>query len=273
MNYKIILISTALLILSCETKQKISYPEFYNRYRELTGSLNKKSIDTIISEFDELEDLVKNVPSSYYFGFARFCAEEGKCDAAANYLKLALINGQEYGKGIGAYKTIVPCPEEIELVLNEESKIHNQNFNFTYKRLIDSIYTIDQNARNKQEFERVKVIDSLNMLTILREIELNGFPSAKNIGHASAWNAFIVLLHMDRDKNNEVLKPILDKALSEGEIWPRGYAWIVDRRRAWGDEKLEPYYYHMPSKKYDSFSLERINEINRRRDSIGLEPK
>lgn len=77
----------------------------------------------------------------------------------------------------------------------------------------------------------------------------------------------------DRDNQNEIFKPILDEAYNSGQLWPRGYAWIVDRRRAWGDEELEPYYDHMPSKKYDNFNMEQINEVNRRRDSIGLGPK
>lgn len=56
-------------------------------------------------------------------------------------------------------------------------------------------------------------------------------------------------------------------------LWPNGYAWIVDRRRSWGEYELEPYYYHMPSQNYSSFSEEQKKIIDMRRDSLGLRPK
>lgn len=263
----------SVVILSCQTDTEIAYPEYYRNFNKINEYLNSGDIEIAITKFDSLSAKIPHVPSSHFFKIARICSENNLCDLSAKYLKKSLQNGQEYGMGIGTYKTIELCSKEIETVLKMEAQIHKQNFNMKYKSQIDSMFNADQKARTESDYETMKVVDSMNMLTLLNQIEEYGYPGEKLIGHESAFNAFIMLLHMDRDKQNKVFKPILDEAYNNGQLWPRGYAWIVDRRRAWGDEKLEPYYYHMPSKKYDSFNREQINEVNRRRDSIGLGPK
>jgi len=263
----------SLVILSCQNEEQITYPEYYRNFNKISEYLNSGQIEIAIAKFDSLSAKIPHVPSSHLFKMSRICSENNLCDLSAKYLKKSIKNGKEYGKGIGQYKTIDQCSKEIESVLKMESEIHKQKFNFYYKAQIDSMFQADQKARNESDYETLKVVDSLNMLTLMNQIEKYGYPGEKSIGHESAFNAFIMLLHMDRDKQNKIFKPILDEAYNSGQLWPRGYAWIVDRRRAWGDEELEPYYYHMPSKKYDNFNMEQINEVNRRRDSIGLEPK
>ena len=273
---KILLYFTILttFFTSCKGEDpNISYPEFYKGYHEINTLINNDQLKVAMVKFDSLSTRVPHVPSSYYFRMARACAEKGKCKQAALYLKESLINGQEYGKGVGLHKTIELCQDEINNVLSTEIEIHKEHFNFEYKALIDSMLVYDQKARNESNYEQVRIVDSLNMNTLLLNIEKYGYPSEMLIGHESAFNAFILILHMDRDKGNKIFGPILWKAYHNGQIWPRGLAWIVDRRRSWSDNRLEPYYYHMPSKKFDDLSFEQLEEINRRRDSIGLKPK
>ncbi len=262
-----------LLFLSCQKLEQITYPEYYRNFQQVEQYLDSNEIELAVSKFDSISNKIPHLPSSDLFKMARMCANNNYCDLAVKYLKQSLINGQEYGKGIGPYKIIEGCKNEIAQILLQESEIHKHQFNYKYKSQIDSMFQADQKARIESDFEKVRVIDSMNMINLLSYINELGYPSEKLIGHASAQNAFVMLLHMDRDKNNKIFKPILDKAYNEGQIWPRGYAWIIDRRRAWGEEKLEPYYYHMPSKEFENYSKEQINEINIRRDSIGLEPK
>lgn len=262
-----------LFVFGCQKQQLISYPEYYREYNVVSELLNTGELEIAIAKFDSISSCIPHVPSNHYFKIARSCANHYRCDLAADYLRKSLENGQEYGKGIGAYTTIDLCKSEVNEVLKREEEIHRVNFNYNYKNQIDSMFEVDQKARTEYDGDKMREVDSLNMLTLLQGIEEYGYPGESIIGHASAFNAFIMLLHMDRDKNNEILKPILDKAYDSGQLGPRGYAWIIDRRRAWGSEKLEPYYYHMPSEKYDSFSKEQRQEIDRRRDSIGLGPK
>jgi hypothetical protein len=99
-------------------------------------------------------------------------------------------------------------------------------------------------------------------------IKQYGFPSEKLVKKDAAGSAFMVLLHFDKDSTNTILKPILDKALLEGNISPEKYAWIVDRRLSWGLGK-EQYYYQMPMDT-ENLTPEQIKEVNERRKSIGL---
>lgn len=261
-----------ILIASCQNEEQISYPEYYRGFNEVNMLVNSGDTKKALSIFDDLYKKIPHVPSSHFFKMAKVFAENDLCTISAKYLKKSFQNGYEYAGKTNANKFITDCSFELEEIFEKESEFHELSFNYEYKSQIDSMFKADQKARMESDYESMKTIDSLNMITLLNQIEKMGYPNEKLIGHNSASRAFILILHMDRDKNNKIFKPILDKAYNKGFLHPRSYAWIVDRRRAWGDEELEPYYYHMPSKKYDNFSLEQINEINIRRDSIGLEP-
>lgn len=262
----------SILFTSCHQEENLNYPEYYRNFNEVLEYLKSGKINYAIVKFDSICTKVPHIPSSHLFTMAKRCAEQDLCELSSRYLEKSLESGKEYGKGIGVYKTIDNCKSEINKVLEKESKIHAKQFNYKYKREIDSMFQIEQKAREEIDFDSVRIIDSMNMIKILDQIEEFGYPSEKIIGHESAFNAFIILLHMDRDKNNKVFKPILEKAYNEGHLSPRSYAWIVDRRRVLGNDKLEPYYYHLSSKKFESFNHIQLNEVNRRRDSIGLEP-
>lgn len=177
--------------------------------------------------------------------------------------------------------------------INKGSSINNE-----YRLIIDSLSREDQRVRgnkysdaqqvyykyikdslsNKEADEFIKAqklmtewwrVDSMNIQLLLSLITDYGFPSEKLVGEeAYKRKAFIILLHFDKDQDNSILKPIIDKALLNGEIEPDDYAWIIDRRLTWGQGK-KPYYYHMPFG-LDKLSKEEISEINERRRSIGL---
>lgn len=262
----------SIMIASCQNEEQISYPEYYRSFNQINDHLNSGDIETASNKFDDLSKKITHVPSSHFFKMARTCAENNLCVLSAKYLKKSFQNGYEYSERTNTNKSIINCSLELKEIFEQEKELHKLIFNYEYKSQIDSMFQADQKSRMESDYESMKIIDSLNMQTLLNQIEKVGYPNEKLIGHKSASRAFILILHMDRDRNNEIFKPIIDKAYSEGLLDPKSYAWIVDRRRAWGDKELEPYYYHMPSKKYDNFSLKQINEINKRRDSIGLEP-
>ena len=271
---KLMLLSILILFFgSCKGKKEvISYPDFYRGYNEVKLLIKNDDLKNAINKFDSLCLGVPHVPANCLFRMARACAEKGQCELASKYLERSIENGKEYGKGVGKKEITGNC-EGIKNVLARETEIHQKHFNNEYKAIIDSMVQKDQETRNNSDFEQMRITDSLNMETLLNLINKYGFPNEKTIGEASAFYAFIMLLHMDRDEGNKVFKPILEKAYNEGFLSPTGLAWIVDRRRSWGPQKLEPYYYHMPSKKFDAFTQEQKDEINRRRDSIGLAPK
>lgn len=269
-----LLILQIFLLVSCRTdKDFMTYPEYYREYRDVKYLIENNQLDVAISKFDSLIVSVPHIPSSNLFYVAKECAQREKCQLAAKYLKLSFINGKEYGIGHGKNQKIHNCKDQLADIFAKENKIHQSNFNLEYKKAIQLMIEEDQDARGGSQNLNAVTVDSLNMSKLLELIDKYGYPSEKLIGHSTAFDAFVILLHMDRDEENRIFKPILDKAYNDGYLWPRGLAWIVDRRRNWGPKKMEPYYYHMPSKKYDQFSKEHKLEIDRRRDSIGLEPK
>ncbi len=130
----------------------------------------------------------------------------------------------------------------------------------------------DQVVRKGELDKDMSTVDSLNIEMLLKLIEEKGYPSSKLVGSMVSGNAFIILLHFDSDIGNVKLKSIMGKAFNEGMISPGQFAWIIDRRRNWGPQKLDPYYYQLPTEKYFEMSKEEIDIIDKRRDSIGLKP-
>jgi hypothetical protein len=186
-----------------------------------------------------------------------------------------------------------------DFTTNKITQLHKgDNINNQYRLIIDSLSSEDQRVRdskhsnaqqvyyeyvkdslsNKDADEFIKAqklmtewwrVDSINIQRLLSLIDEYGFPGEKLVGEeAYKREAFIILLHFDKDQDNSILKPIIDKALLNGDIEPDDYAWIIDRRLSWGQGK-KPYYYHMPFG-LDKLSEEDINKINDRRRKIGL---
>jgi hypothetical protein len=273
MRYRFYFLMTFLFgIFSCSDSQtnRITYPEYYKSTTKIFKLMEDGDLDIGILKFDSLIEKIPFVPSSDYFKMAKFCAEKGRCDRALKYLELSFLNGHEYDHSISPLNETSSCRLKVKDLISKESSIHQKYFNFEYKAIIDSMFSVDQNAR-EGKVNDIGDIDSLNFIALLYLIDKFGFPSEYLIGSTSAFNAYILMLHMDKDLDNIKLKPILDNAFDEGYIGPIGYAWIVDRRRIWGPKKIEPYYYHMRSEYYDNLSKNEIIEINRRRDSIGLD--
>ncbi len=259
-------------IYSCISNQneEISYPEYYKSTKNIFRLMEDGDLDIGIQKFDSLIQQIPFVPSYDYFNMAKFCAEKGRCDMALKYLELSFRNGHEYDQAVSSLNETSTCRLKVKDLISKEASIHQKYFNFEYKAMIDSMFTLDQNAREGKA-NNIGDIDSLNFIALLFLIDKFGFPSEYLIGSSSAFNAYIMMLHMDRDLDNIKLEPILDDAFNDGYLDPIGYAWIVDRRRIWGPNKTEPYYYHMRSEHYDNLTKNDIVEINRRRDSIGLD--
>lgn len=259
-------------VFSCSSKQndKITYPEYNKSTKKIFRLMEDGDLDVGIQKFDSLIQKVPFVPSNHSFKMAKFCAENGRCDIAIKYLELSFRNGHEYDQVVNSINQLSSCMLKLKELISKESIIHKKYFNFEYKAIIDSMFMIDQNAREGigKDFGNA---DSINFISLMYLIGKYGFPSERLIGSSSAFNAYIMMLHMDKDLDNIKLKPILDDAFNDGYLGPIGYAWIVDRRRIWGPKKIEPYYYHMTSEYYDNLSKNEIIEINRRRDSIGLD--
>lgn len=235
--------------------------------------------------------------------YAKKMTYENKPDSAIIYYKYAFsLVDYIYTNDLNKAQKLAKKTGDDSLVTFTQNKMDSYYkpdiYNSEYKRLVDSLSIEDQRIRggkytdafavyneyindstsnkNDRKFIEAKVlccehwaVDSTNIAMLLVLIDSFGFPGERRITLGSYNNAFIILLHFDKDTGNIILKPILDKALAEGDLLPRDYAWIVDRRRAWTSKNPQLPYYFMPNG-LDKLSEEEILEINQRRKAIGL---
>lgn len=186
--------------------------------------------------------------------------------------------------------------DSLEIKYREQLSSNNKKVNTVYQKEIVDIFKMDQRVRtnkylkaldyynicntdstfdrNNKKYLQAKLkseewrnTDSTNINKLLDLINRNGFPSESTVGVESAGKAFIILLHFDYDKDNHILKPILDSALMDGGITPRNYAQIVDRRKI--NLNQNPIYYVIPLG-YDNLTEEQKKNVDSVRVKIGL---
>lgn len=173
-----------------------------------------------------------------------------------------------------------------------KTKQAERTINTVYKAKIDSLFKVDQTVvrskpneklrleylqcieKNncdssrmlffKQHFKKQGLVDSTNIAELVRLIGEYGFPSEQRVGGATYEDAMIMLAHYDYDQGNKILQPILYAALKTGDMAPKDYGWIVDRRST-GD----PVYYIIPMGLQEK-SKDEVEAIDQRRQSIGM---
>lgn len=134
-----------------------------------------------------------------------------------------------------------------------------------YKCLNDTTCKATEREKLKSDLSKWWVIDSININKLLTLIKKKGYPDEKSVGTEAAESAFIILLHFDKDTNNHILKPILDEALLKGQILPRDYAFIVDRREIFLGR---PSYYYCVPFGIENLTVEQLAEVEKRRELI-----
>lgn len=262
-----------LVFGSCAAQEEnyISYPSYHRSMNVVSSLIQYNQMESAIYLFDSISSRVPHIPSEDLMRVAVNCGLNDRCELAAKYFELALENGCEHGKEIGAFIILKKCKDVTDVLLDLEDEIHKRHFNYQYKMSIDSMSNKEWNLRQAEDYDLIPKLDSLHMIKLLDLIEQYGFPGEKIIGNISADNAYSIMLHMDQDRGNKILRPILEKAYNDGYLSPYRLASIVDRRRYMGTDKLEPYYnLFFKYKKYESFNSKELDELNRRRDSIGL---
>lgn len=178
--------------------------------------------------------------------------------------------------------------------LKLQIKRQASNINLEYAKKIKELYKLDQAVRGPKQlkirdryisclvskdcdsvvFQKDKQImnnwmktDSINVTSLLKMINIIGFPGERIVGRRAAEDAFYILLHFDKDTSSLILGALLDSALTKGDISPRNYAQIADRRALMSGR--DPVYFSIP------IGVEKLNDIERelidkKRESIFL---
>lgn len=275
-------IAITICLNACKTASD-NYVEYYHLIRESKQHSKENDPYKALEAFDMATKKVQYVHIGNYIYAAAEARKIDSCEIAIHYLSKAIMQGYKYEASHLTEEEFVSrffdCAEgsqsKQDLKNSLISMLNNPDhgINPGLKETLDSLFMIDQKIRlDGYSTDYMKEVDSSNISLLMKLIEKYGFPDERLVGTHTAENIFYVLLHFDSDLDNLILKDKLDDALRQGQISPQKYAWIIDRRLAWGSDQKDPYYYQMPSRKMKDLSVEEIREIDARRYQIGLKP-
>lgn len=145
-----------------------------------------------------------------------------------------------------------------------------KKINIPLRNEIKEMKISDQLYRGKRYSENMKKQDSIDQINQnrLREIfERVGFPNQSLIGNFMVDKSFVdvigILLHTKDDQRVNLFMPKVLEYVKKGEAPPNAYAYMKDQLNLYNGE--EQYY-----GSYDNKTDIPINELNRRRRTIGL---
>lgn len=144
-----------------------------------------------------------------------------------------------------------------------------ERFDKEYIYVLDSLAIEDQKIRGSGPVIYANNInsDSLRTLRLLEVMSHKGFPNQMLVGMKAYGQATLILLHSDFDLHNEMLGTIMLENVMSGNMNPRDYASIIDRRNNYRGEA--PLYYETPIG-YDNLTEHEKEQITLRRRAIGL---
>jgi len=125
-------------------------------------------------------------------------------------------------------------------------KKYNSRVNHDYIKVIDSLHYIDQNiirknrsVKGKYKIEKNSLpenlfeLDKVNWQHLHRLIDSLGFPSEKNVGLDAYNNAWIIIHHNLRLKENEVYHKEIFQSIKDGEYLPEHFCFWYEQFQTW----------------------------------------
>jgi hypothetical protein len=240
------------------------YISYYHLCRKAEKFYKEKKLDSASVAFQQAFNKVDYVHNDYLRTAAMVEKKKGNSEKAKQYLNLI--------------------------------DKHNNSINSVLKRQIDSLGVEDQRVRTNKYYKAIEYFnkckydstlkcdqkklfksksimmdwwetDSLNIIAINKFIKKNGFPGERLVGKNTNLKAMVILLHYDKDTASRIMIDVLNKALMNGDLLPRDYAYIIDRHLYFAGEKQR--YYTI------AFELEKLteqekDEYNKNRASIGI---
>lgn len=266
--------------------------------------LHKQILILFLLFFFALQIKAQNI-NEFYFeaNTARKLANAGKIDSAiATYenafkkVDYVFITYLEKVKRLAELNNDTIRVEKYTRQIIEQSKGTNPKL----KAIIDSLIIVDQKVRtgkssrksryyakciykkrncnvnskrykeSKKWYDNWEKTDSLNTDYLLKLFKQYGFIGEELVGVDRYIDVWVILLHYDRDTNNTVLEPILEKAREEGKILPDEMAMIIDRHL--GNKYTIQKYWTWPciEKEKLQFTEADIPKIIKLRESIGI---
>ncbi|MEM6719225.1 MAG: hypothetical protein AAF611_07935 [Bacteroidota bacterium] len=203
--------------------------------------------------------------------YAELSARKGEHRKAYKLLKHAIINGYSY-ESIQSNSVISELlkkrfQKKLQRNANVFTEKYSKNIDSLLRKEIISMYQLDQDVREDLDYEKMKVVDSINQQKMKRIIKQYGFPNENLIGRSTKNNKTGVTFMLMHFNDIDYFKPILLNAIKNGECPPRALGFMVDSF----DRNHKKYTYAM-YRNLDSSEIKDFKNLDKRRIAIGLPP-
>ena len=258
------------LIISCSTQQK-GFEEYDDSL--YSGLIEYKDQDykSALKHLEEAIEILPNEDEQSYFYAAAAAFHLNQDRTAENLLKSALEKTYVNQDYLNSFEEFSPFREkEIFKKLDENFSKYTETFysNLEHPEIfkeLDSLLDADQKVRTDgSTSEQMGKVDSTN---IARLIEIT-----KEYG----WQdkGFLILWHQRGTYNEQnwvwnYFKPFINNEIEEGRIRKSFWAQYEEFENV---RKKEYQLYGMYPHNYDMFPLRDPNNVDKRRDSLGLQP-
>jgi hypothetical protein len=139
------------------------------------------------------------------------------------------------------------------------------------QKLSDTTLTNDQ---KQALWQKINVLDSLNLLKLEKILDTHGYPGKSVVGERYGSTAWLIIQH----SNIATMKKyytIIKEAAQKDELRKSSYALFEDRYRMWSGEKQvygSQVKTDKPGGKPYIHPIEDEENVNKRREEIGMEP-
>ncbi len=268
-----------VFVSNAQKDSLVDYRNYFRISKEANYLLFKGEVDSATTVLTKQSYTYKNFPFDY-LKVGRKLLEQNSIDSSLVFLELAIMAGYDLS-------SIVENVNNIELKNTLTTRLMDCQVQFekqrdnNYLSFLDSIAKIDQMYRaetfgleDSVRFKLVHNIDSNNVLSLKKMIELNGWPSYRKVGYKYTSVAFIVLLHglrcYDYDSDEFIyFRGIMEEEIMNGNFDPNSYANLIDQYHAWILNKPQ-IFGTMADQNNILYPIIDINELNKNRYSIGL---
>lgn len=254
-----------LLNIKITAQNSNNYIEYYNLINDAEIFYAQKLYDSCFLSYQKAFAKVDYIHNANLRNAADVCKKLGQKEQSKIYLEMIKSHERSINLSHKNY---------LDSLQMEDQRIRSAKFikarNYYIRSMRDSTFVPKEKtlAKSKTLMLEWWATDSSNVELLKKFISENGFPGEKMVGSETTSSVSVILLHYDRDTSNHIMGEIIKKALYDGDLSPRMYAWIIDRHlRSAGKPQL---YYTIPLSTPNQLSKEKREIINTKRESIGL---
>ncbi len=190
----------------------------------------------------------------------------------------------ENDKAFSSLKNTIEWDQILNCIKENKNK-DAPSINIDWYNFLDTIFNADVKIRRdimsaeanhedtKQLYNKMKFIDSINLIKVLNFIDTFGWRGPDEIGRQGSEALFLVIQHSNT-KTQERYFPILKDAVNKGKASPQSLALMEDRISVAknGYQIYGSQLYLDSSGKYKVSPIKDEKNVNLRRKEVGLQP-